>query len=435
MKEQNKIPTSKVKRAAKLIGTGAKIGGNYVKYYANKAIGDKNAKEKLDKDNAEDIYDSLSKLKGSALKMAQVMSMDKNMLPKAMTDKFAQAQYNAPPLSYPLVVKTFRQMFGKTPTELFDSFEKVAKQAASIGQVHFATQGDLKLAVKVQYPGVADSVKSDLKLVKPIAMRMLHMKEKEIQQYMQEIEGKLLEETDYLLELKQSMEIAEACSRLEGIYFPKYYPEFSNKRIITMDWIEGMHLKDFLATNPSQAIRNKVGQRLWDFYDYQVNELNLIHADPHPGNFLFQEDGSLGVIDFGCVKRIPREFYTVYFQLLNPSYHMDDDKLKALYHKLEFLLESDDRETEELFFNLFKESMDLLVYPFTNETFDFADEAYFDRIYKKGEELSKSKEIRKGGKARGSRHILFINRTYFGLFSILHELKAEIKTKTSFEFD
>ena len=435
MKEQSKIPTSKVRRASKLIGTGAKVGGNYVKYFANKAIGDKKAKEKLDQDNAADIYQSLSELKGSALKMAQVMSMDKNMLPKAMTDKFAQAQYNAPPLSYPLVVKTFRQMFGKTPTELFDFFEKEAKNAASIGQVHLATQGDLKLAVKVQYPGVADSVKSDLKLVKPIAMRLLHMKEKEIQQYMQEIEGKLLEETDYILELKQSMEIVEACSSLDGIYFPKYYPEFSNKRIITMDWIEGMHLKDFLATNPSQEIRNRAGQRMWDFYDYQVNELNLIHADPHPGNFLFQADGNLGVIDFGCVKRIPREFYTVYFQLLNPSYHMDDDKLKELYHKLEFLLESDDRETEELFFNLFKESMELLVHPFTNETFDFADEAYFDRIYKKGEELSKSKEIRKGGKARGSRHILFINRTYFGLFSILHELKAEIKTTTSFKLD
>ena len=102
---------------------------------------------------------------------------------------------------------------------------------------------------------------------------------------------------------------------------------------------------------------------------------------------------------------------------------------------MEFLLESDDKETEELFFNLFKESMELLVHPFTNETFDFADEAYFDRIYKKGEELTKNKEIRKGGKARGSRHILFINRTYFGLFSILHELKAEIKTTTSFKLD
>jgi len=271
--------------------------------------------------------------------------------------------------------------------------------------------------------------------VKPIAMRMLHMKEKEIKQYMQEIEGKLLEETDYILELKQSMEIVEACSALNGVYFPNYYPEFSNKRIITMDWIDGVHLTDFLTTNPSQETRNRVGQRMWDFYDYQVNELHLIHADPHPGNFLFQEDGSLGVIDFGCVKRIPKEFYTVYFQLLNPSYHMDDDKLKELYHKLEFLLESDDKETEELFFNIFKESMELLVHPFTNETFDFADEAYFDRIYKKGEELSKSKDVRKGGKARGSRHILFINRTYFGLFSILHELKAKIKTNTSFEFD
>jgi len=435
MKEQSKIPRSKVRRASKLIGTGAKVGGNYVKYFANKAIGDKKAKEKLDQENAADIYQSLSELKGSALKMAQVISMDKNMLPKAMTDKFAQAQYSAPPLSYPLVVKTFRQMFGKTPTELFDFFEKEAKNAASIGQVHFATQGDLKLAVKVQYPGVADSVKSDLNLVKPIAMRMLHMKEKEIKQYIQEIEGKLLEETDYILELKQSMEIVEACSSLDGIYFPKYYPEFSNKRIITMDWIEGMHLKDFLATNPSQEIRNRAGQRMWDFYDYQVNELNLIHADPHPGNFLFQADGNLGVIDFGCVKRIPKEFYSVYFQLLNPFYHAEDERLRALYYKLEFLLESDDKETEELFFNLFKDSMELLVHPFTNETFDFADEAYFDRIYKKGEELTKNKEIRKGGKARGSRHILFINRTYFGLFSILHELKAEIKTTTSFKLD
>ena len=127
MKEQSKIPTSKVRRASKLIGTGAKVGGNYVKYFANKAIGDKKAKEKLDQENAADIYQSLSELKGSALKMAQVISMDKNMLPKAMTDKFAQAQYNAPPLSYPLVVKTFRQMFGKTPTELFDFFMCLVK--------------------------------------------------------------------------------------------------------------------------------------------------------------------------------------------------------------------------------------------------------------------------------------------------------------------
>jgi len=264
---------------------------------------------------------------------------------------------------------------------------------------------------------------------------MLNMKESEIKQYMQEIEEKLLEETDYELEINQSIQIANDCKDLEGIYFPNYYHELSNKRIITMDWLDGLHLQEFLATSPSQEIRNIVGQRLWDFYDFQVNQLHLIHADPHPGNFLFQEDGSIGIIDFGCVKHIPKDFYSIYFQLLNPEFHSDNEKLKELYYQLEFLLESDSKEVEELFFDVFKESMDLLIYPFSKELFDFSDEEYFNKIYTKGEELSKRKDVRKGGKARGSRHILYINRTYFGLFSILHELKAEISTKTSFKFD
>lgn len=435
MKEQDKIPTSKVKRAAKLIGTGAKIGGNYAKYYAKKAIGSEGAKEQLDKDNAEDIYNSLSELKGSALKMAQIMSMDSTMLPKAMTEKFALAQYSAPPLSYPLVVKTFRSAFGKSPGEIFDTFSKNAVNAASIGQVHKAEIGDKTLAVKVQYPGVADSVKSDLKMVKPIAMRMLNMKESEIKQFIDEVEEKLLEETDYKLELSQSQEIADACKSIKGLDFPNYYPEYSSDRIITMDWIEGMHLKEFLETDPSQEVRNLIGQRLWDFYDYQVVNLHAIHADPHPGNFLFRENGSVGILDFGCVKRIPDDFYNLYFQLINPKFHNDDEALRKLFYDLDFLLETDSPEVSDLFFEVFSTSMNLLIRPFKDNSFDFANKDYFDEIYKKGEELSKRKDIRKNGAARGSRHILYINRSYFGLFAILHELKASVSTRTSFQFD
>lgn len=434
MKEQRKIPTGKVRRAAKIIGAGAKVGGNYVKYYANKIVGDEEARNKLDTDNAEDIYNSLSELKGSALKMAQIMSMDKNMLPKAMTEKFALSQYSAPPLSYPLVVKTFREMFGKLPGQIFDSFSKNAINAASIGQVHLAEKNGKKLAVKIQYPGVADSVKSDLKMVKPIAMRMLNLKEKEIKQYMEEIENKLLEETDYELELKQSIEIGKACGELVGIKFPSYYPEYSGKRIITMDWLDGKHLKEFIATNPSQEVRNLVGQRLWDFYDFQVNTLKSLHADPHPGNFLFNSAGEIGIIDFGCIKQIPEDFYQMYFQLINPEYYGNEDKLKKLFFDLEFLYQDDSMDVQELFYGVFKESMDLLIFPFTKDEFDFSDENYFNAIYAKGEELSKRKDIRKNGAARGSRHILFINRAYFGLFAILHELKANVKTNTSFTF-
>ena len=435
MKEQNKIPTSKVKRAAKLISTGAKLGGNYAKYYAKSVIGDqKEAKEQLDKDNADDIYNSLSELKGSALKVAQIMSMDKNTLPKAMIDKFSLAQYSAPPLSYPLVVKTFRQTFGKTPTEIFDAFSKNAVNAASIGQVHLAELNGKKLAVKIQYPGVADSVHSDLAMVKPIAMRMLGLKEKDVKHYFEEVESKLLEETDYELELKQSIDISDGSKELEGILFPNYYSELSNKRILTMDWLEGVHLDKFLATNPSQEIKNLIGQRLWDMYDYHVNTLRAIHADPHPGNFLFHEDGQVGVIDFGCIKHIPEEFYRKYFQLINPNYVNDDEKLRALFYYLEFLYEDDTKQASEFFFKTFKESLLLLTHPFTVDTFDFSNEEYFNQIYAKGEELSKSKDVRKNGAARGSRHILYINRAYFGLFSILNQLGATVNTKTSFKF-
>ncbi len=435
MKEQKKISTGKVKRAAKLIATGAKLGGNYAKYYAKSAMGDKNAKEQLDKDNADDIYQSLSELKGSALKVAQIMSMDKNTLPKAMIEKFTLAQYSAPPLSFPLVVKTFRQEFGKSPNDIFDTFSKKAVNAASIGQVHLATKDDKKLAVKVQYPGVADSVHSDLTMVKPIAMKMLGLKEKEVRHYFKEVEQKLLEETDYVLELKQSIEISEASAALEGVFFPKYYPDYSGSRILTMDWLEGLHLDAFLKTNPSQELRNLLGQKLWDMYDFHVNNLQMIHADPHPGNFLFREDGTLGVLDFGCIKRIPYDFYRRYFQLINPEYFNNDEKLEDLFYFLEFLYKDDTQEAKDFFFPLFKETLHLLIYPFTVEEFDFSDESYFNKVYQRGEELSKSKDVRKNGAARGSHHIIYINRAYFGLFSILNQLGAKIKTRTSFRFD
>ena len=435
MKEQGKIPTSKVQRAAKLFSTGAKVGSNYVKYYAKKAIGNEHAKEELDEANANDIYASLSELKGSALKVAQIMSMDKNMMPQAMQDKFSLAQYSAPPLSYPLVVKTFRQHFGKGPTDIFDTFTKNAVNAASIGQVHKATKDGKTLAVKVQYPGVAESVKSDLKMVKPIAMKMLGLKESEVHQYFEEVETKLLEETDYDFELQQSVEIATASKDLKGFVFPKYYPEYSCKRVLTMDWIEGKHMKEYLATNPSQEARNEIGQKLWNLYDFQVNNIRAIHADPHPGNFIIKDDGTIGLIDFGCVKRIPEDFYQMYFQLLNSKIMDNDEKLRELFFKLEFIFKDEPKSSQDLFFNVFKDSMNLLIKPFVTETFDFSDKKYFDDLFEMGESLKSRKDLRKNGVARGSRHILYINRTYFGLFALLNDLGATINTSTSFDFE
>ncbi|SDH50845.1 ABC1 kinase family protein [Chitinophaga filiformis] len=428
MKEQTNIPTGKVERASKFVTTGLKVGTNYLKHYTKKLIDPSISKEELHADNAEDIYDTLSNLKGSALKVAQMLSMDKGMLPKAYTERFAMSQYSAPPLSGPLVINTFVKTLGKSPSQLYDKFDMQASNAASIGQVHKASKWGRELAIKIQYPGVANSVKSDLRIVKPFAIRIVGMNEVDMDKYFEEIEGKLLEETDYKLELQRSMEVSAQCAHIPNLVFPVYYPELSSDRIITMDWLKGFHLKEFLERNPSQEVRNKIGQALWDFYQFQVHQLKKVHADPHPGNFLMRDDGTVGVFDFGCIKEIPEDFYLNYFLLTNKEVLKDEVRRREIYTNLEMIHPSDTEKEVVFFSGLFQRMIDMLTRPFTLEEFDFGNEAYFEEIYSYMDYLYNLKEVRDSKVARGSRHSLYINRTYFGLYSILSDLKAKIIT-------
>ena len=424
---QRKIPTSKVKRAAKIVGTSVKVGGNYVKYYSKKAFDRNLSKDSLHSDNAEDIYETLSELKGSALKVAQMMSMDDQVLPKAYQDKFSMSQYNAPPLSYPLISKTFKQHLGESPESIFTTFTKKAVNAASIGQVHKATLGDKTLAVKIQYPGVADSISSDLKLVKPLAGRLFNMKTADLNMYLEEVESKLIEETDYELELKRSQEITADCAHLEGLIFPTYYNEFSSRRILTMDWIEGKLFTDFVKTETAPEIRNQIGQYMWDFFLFQMRDLRKVHADPHPGNFIITPENKLAVLDFGCVKEIPEKFALNYFQLLRPNILKEEKDLNKIYEAMEFFRPEDKPEVKEKLREVYQSLIAVLAQPFHSDTFDFGDDAYFKKIFEMGDSFSKDKTLRKINSARGSRDAIYVMRTFFGLYNLLHQLKANVK--------
>ncbi|MEQ9299089.1 MAG: AarF/ABC1/UbiB kinase family protein [Cyclobacteriaceae bacterium] len=428
MRELSKIPVSKVERASKFISTGAKVGRNYIKHYGRKIVDKDATREQLDLDNASDIYGSLSELKGSALKVAQMLAMDKNLMPTAYQDQFALGQYSAPPLSYPLVVKTFQKYFSATPSQMFDTFSKNAINAASIGQVHRATKDGKTYAVKIQYPGVAESITSDLKMVRPFALRLFNLNEVELDHYMEEVEGKLLEETDYALELDRSMSITKNTAHIKNLFFPEYYPEYSSERVISMDWLEGQHMKEFLKTDPSQEVRNSIGQALWDFYHHQIHELKEVHADPHPGNFMMREDGTLGIIDFGCVKVIPEDFYDAYFRLISKDLVTNDEQLLPILYDLNFIYDDDSTHEKKIFIDTFKTMTQLLGRPFHFDSFDFSDESFFNEIYTLSERLSKMKEFRNSKHPRGSRHGLYVNRTYFGLYNLLHDLGAEVST-------
>ena len=433
MKSLNYIPTNKIARAGNLVSTGIKLGGNYIKYYSKKALKVEGSRQRLDEENAKDIYNSLKTLKGSALKVAQMLSMEKNLLPRAYVDQFSLAQFSVPPLSWPLVKNLIRKYLGAYPDSVFDSFSIQSKNAASIGQVHQATKNGKLLAVKVQYPGVADSISSDLSIVKPIALRMFNLKGQDTDKYFKEVENKLLEETDYKLELEQSQWIADKCKDIPYLKCPTYYPEFSSEKILTMDWMHGLHVSEYVAQGNTDVLaNNQLGQTLWDFYMYQIHHLKKVHADPHPGNFLIDDDENLVALDFGCVKAIPDDFYNPYFELAALNYEENKDQFESILFDLE-ILRKDDTSDEVIYLsNLFGRLIKILTLPFSKKGFDFGNELFWGEINSLSETLSSDRQLRKMNGNRGSKHFIYMNRTFFGLYTLLYDLKAIVNT-TSYQ--
>ncbi len=430
-KEQKRISVSKLARAGKLANTGAKVGANYMKHYAKRLVSKDTDRSSLDEANAKDVYEAFSELKGGPLKMAQMLSLGEQLLPKSYTEQFAQAQNRVTPLSYPLIRRTFKKEVGQYPEEVFEGFSTSAVNAASIGQVHKGSINGTSYAIKLQYPGVADSLKSDIRLVAPFATRMLGISKAEVQPYIDEVEHKLLEETDYVQELSSAERIIEGCQHLSGTVFPQFKPELSGKRIITMTWIEGQGLKDWIDSNPSQEAKNSIGQRLWDFYQHQIHQLRFMHADPHPGNFIITPHDELGVIDFGCIKEIPDDFYRSYLKLLQHGQDLNSKEFMDALIELGLYDDSAPKKERELVLGVFREMFTLVGKPLFSERFDFGQDDFFASIYERGEALSKNSELR-GLSAQGSKHFIYFNRTFFGLYQLLNQLDAEIDTSNVF---
>ena len=429
---ERKIPSSKVKRATKVFGTSVRMSGNYIKHYSKKAFNKNLDRSELDKKNADEIFKTLSQLKGSALKIAQMLSMDQGILPKEYTDRFKDAQFNSLSLSGPLVVSTFKKYTGKMPTELYEEFNPKSVHAASIGQVHEAYLGGKKLAVKVQYPGVADSIRSDLNMVTPLITRILNLPEKALREYIDEIEARLIEETDYEKELDHGITLGNACHNIENVVVPKYFKDLSGKRILTMEWVDGIPLGQFITEENDQENKNKIGQALLDFFHHQLHDLKYFHADFHPGNFLVSDDVKLVALDFGCAKKLPESFYLHYFGMVKAGINNDKARFESYLYDLDFLRRNDDKEWHDLFYQTIFDSIAVIAEPLKSDYFHFGDDAYFKRLRDYGEVLMGNKKFRKKEAIRGPKDAIYLHRTFFGLYSILHELNATVKMDNRF---
>ena len=164
--------------------------------------------------------------------------------------------------------------------------------------------------------------------------------------------------------------------KIANLRFPNYYPELSSEKILTMDWMEGEHLSEFAAKNTDKTKGDKLGQALWDFYMFQMHELRQVHTYPHPGNFLIDKETNLMPIDFGCIKKVPDEFYFPYFELADPRVINNPSLFNEKLYKLE-ILRLDDSPTEIVYFTgIFHRLLSLFTKPFHGDYFDFSDEDF-----------------------------------------------------------
>ena len=211
------------------------------------------------------------------------------------------------------------------------------------------------------------------------------------------------------------------------IITPRLAPEMTTRRVLTMTFVEGVHLDQFLKRNPSQELRNYFGQIFWEFFNRQIiSHSYTLYADIHPGNFLFRDDGLLGVLDFGCVKTFPASFLEKCLLMFDAQLSDDTEELLRLYYDTEILKESQrGTEKEAYLFDFFRGMGGLILHPFHQDSFDFGDPEYKMALNTYFKEASQLYE------ARGSRHYIFLSKVLIGLYSLLMKLKAQVKTETS----
>jgi len=174
-------------------------------------------------------------------------------------------------------------------------------------------------------------------------------------------------------------------------------------------------------------LRDLIGQALWDFYNFQQHELRAVHADPHPGNFMITPEGKLGIIDFGCIKEMPDDFYYPFFSLTSSNLFDNREETIKAFRALDMIHNDDSPQQIEFYYSMYKQMISLFAKPYITDYFDFSETAFFEDLYGFGEKVAKMPEFKQ---ARGVKHFIYVNRTNFGLYNILHELKAKINTQT-----
>ncbi len=406
---------------------GADIAGSYVGYLLQRAfLGAAKGEIKLKSTHtraARRMADEMQALRGPAMKLGQTLSLQTGVLPDEILAELATLQMEAPGMHPSLVRAQFKGSLGREPEEIFKQFTPEPFAAASLGQVHHAiTREGQRVAVKIQYPDIRRAIENDFTLFRTFskpAQASGHIAKSAID----EIEKQIIAETDYLREADNIEFLGDRLAPLSFVEVPRVFREYSSDKVLTMSLMTGRHLEDFLAERPSQKLRNQLGANLFELFYFQVLQIEALHADPHWGNYLFNDDAGISLVDFGCVKYLSPEsvaYLRSAFLYPGSTGSADFRRLLETYyeHAGEKLLPDARRALIRFADNFYRK-----VYPpkpEEHQLFDFGDATFLQDYLSESKNLFRTKGV--------ITEFIFMGRAEMGLYQTLHRLKARVPT-------
>ena len=366
------------------------------------------------------MLSALMQLRGAALKVAQFLSLEADWLPPDLAREFSRACSQVPPMSAAFALDAVCAQLGSIESR-FKRFEPTPLAAASLGQVHAATtRTGRRVAVKIQYPGMPASIRSDMGLLR----RAAGMLEQRVHylELLQEVEARLLEECDYELECRTLAWFGERL-RIDGVTVSEPVAELCGPSVLTTSLVPGRDLDAWLATAPGREARDRAAQRLHDVFTVSMNELGRVHADPNPGNVLFQDDGRIGLIDFGCTRWISEDLQHIVRRVFRAAVARDDDAAYQVYLEMGLFKGLSESQARDVDRRSIKPFRDWLAVPLSTVHHDFgADPDFIPR----GRTLF-MRSFRDEALVGIRPEFVLVNRTLYGLYRLFERLGARVR--------
>jgi predicted unusual protein kinase regulating ubiquinone biosynthesis (AarF/ABC1/UbiB family) len=418
------VPIGRLRRLRMLGTLQAKIGAAYLFHWLRGWFRDADENKRLLAEThwrtALSLLDSMSYLRGAAMKVGQTLANFPDIVPDEFVATLDQLHFDAPPMHWSLLREMVHDQLGDDPENLLASFDRRAFAAASLGQVHRAQlKSGEQVVLKIQYPGIGRTIREDFRnLLVFLLPARLSRDWDNIKEQFDDLRTRLERETDYVQEATTLARARSLFRDDDGIVVPRVFPEYSTARVLTMEWLDGVHLEDFLATNPSQERRNEFARKLLHAWYRMLFSGRLLYADMHPGNFVFMDDDRLGVIDFGFMLELDDTLWEQFRRMDRPlTTGRRDDRLAAMR---EWSGIDDDPANQERL-RLIEEYADWSWRSrYCGGEFDFGDEADFRR----GVDLFLQMVRKRYSRSRPCTPV--IARQHFGWRSMLYRLGAKV---------